>query len=144
LLENDAVLQEEKNLGTKHTTLAKLTLLGFSKWLFGAPNSNEAVKTANDLTQLSQELTASAQDKKAGQAVADIQEEQSKAFLREEYVDPKTKTLDYEGWNAGIDEAINTAREFRTKLASPETKKSLEAFGIDMAYAGDAKNKAPA
>jgi len=142
LLENDAVLQEEKNLGTKHTTLAKLTLLGFSKWLFGAPNSNEAVKTANDLTQLSQELTASAQDKKAGQAVADIQEEQSKAFLREEYVDPKTKTLDYEGWNAGIDEAINTAKEFRTKLASPETKKSLEAFGIDMAYAGDAKNKA--
>ena len=140
MLEQDAEAQSKINVASameRYGSGAHSLLIGK---LFGQTNSDKASDAAKNLDKLDTDLTASIQNQKAEERTSPIQDVQSKAFLREDYIDPKSKQIDYQAWNGGIDENIKTSQEFRNKLAS--SKKEFQNFGIDMTYAGDPKNKA--
>lgn len=143
ILKEDADAQLEKAFDTKST--ARILLLkpfGWEKWLFMQKQSDPAVKTAKDLAQLSADLTGSVQRQKSDNATTPIQAEYSKAYLTQELIDPKTKEINFTGWQEGAKAASTAAKDFRLKLQKPETVKEFQTFGIDMAYAADPKNKA--
>lgn len=143
ILKEDADAQLEKAFDTKST--ARILLLkpfGWEKWLIMQKQSDPAVKRAKDLAQLSADLTGSVQKKKSDDATTSLQAEYSKSYLTQELIDPKTKEINFTGWQEGAKAASTAAKNFRLKLQKPETIKEFQSLGIDMAYAADPKNKA--